>query len=81
MIVNAPSLKGQTNTFATLKRYKIKEVIKILEAEGWTLAYWTGDHRQFKHTEKAGKVTIRGKLSETLTQELLSSIWHQAGWK
>jgi hypothetical protein len=30
---------------------------------------------------KTGKVTINGKPNETLTQELLNSIWKQAGWK
>jgi predicted RNA binding protein YcfA (HicA-like mRNA interferase family) len=64
-----------------MKRYKVKEVIKLLETEGWTLVYWKGDHRQFKHPVKAGKVTVSGKSSETVEQELLNSIWHQAGWK
>jgi len=64
-----------------MKRYKVKEVIKLLEIDGWELSYWKGDHRQFKHPEKKGKVTVRGKSSETLVQELLNSIWHQAGWK
>jgi Predicted periplasmic or secreted lipoprotein len=64
-----------------VKRFKVKEVIKLLEIDGWVLVYWKGDHRQFKHLEKVGKVTVRGKLSETLSQELLNSIWHQAGWK
>ncbi|MDR1881138.1 MAG: type II toxin-antitoxin system HicA family toxin [Tannerellaceae bacterium] len=64
-----------------MKRYKVKEVIKLLEADGWELMYWRGDHRQFKHATKKGNVTVRGKPSETLTQELLNSIWHQAGWR
>lgn len=64
-----------------MKRYKVKEVIKLLEADGWVLAYYRGDHRQFKHPQISGKVTVRGKLSENLSQELLNSIWKQAGWK
>lgn len=64
-----------------MKRYKVIEVIKLLKADGWELSYWRGDHRQFKHPDKADKVTVRGKPSETLTQELLNSIWKQAGWK
>jgi predicted RNA binding protein YcfA (HicA-like mRNA interferase family) len=64
-----------------MKRYKVKEVIKMLEAEGWYLSYWKGDHRQFKHPVKKGKATVNGKPNETLSQELLNSIWHQAGWK
>ena len=64
-----------------MKRYKVKEVIKMLEADGWFLFYINGSHRQFKHPVKNGKVTINGKLSDTLSQELLNSIWKQAGWK
>jgi predicted RNA binding protein YcfA (HicA-like mRNA interferase family) len=64
-----------------MKRYKVKEVIKLLEADGWYLSYINGDHRQFKHNIKTGKVTVKGKLSDTLSQDLLNSIWKQAGWK
>ncbi len=64
-----------------MKRYKVKEVIKMLEADGWYRCATKGDHRQYKHPSKAGKVTVRGKGSEVLDQFLLNSIWKQAGWK
>lgn len=64
-----------------MKRYKVKEIIELLEGDGWYLYTTRGDHRQFKHPEKAGKVTVRGKPSETLDQFLLNSIWKQAGWR
>lgn len=64
-----------------MKRYKVKEVIKMLETDGWVLNTTKGDHRQFKHPTKKGKVTIRGKASDDLSQFLLNSIWKQAGWK
>lgn len=64
-----------------MKRYKVREVIKMLEQDGWILSYTRGDHRQFKHPTQSGKVTVRGKLSETLSQELLNSIFKQAGWR
>jgi len=65
-----------------MKAYKVKEVIKLLIADGWyELPSKATDHRQFKHPTKSGKVTIRGKESETLGQFLLNSIWKQAGWK
>jgi predicted RNA binding protein YcfA (HicA-like mRNA interferase family) len=28
---------------------KVREVIRLLEADGWTLVTTTGSHRQFKH--------------------------------
>ena len=62
-----------------MKRYKVKEVIKMLEEAGWILVTTRGDHRQYKHPTKSGKVTVRGKLSENLSQELLNSIFKQAG--
>ncbi|MDR2586028.1 MAG: type II toxin-antitoxin system HicA family toxin [Prevotellaceae bacterium] len=64
-----------------MKRYKVKEVIKLLEKDGWYLVYVEGSHRQFKHLEKIGKVTVNEKPSTTLSQENLNSIWKQAGWK
>jgi predicted RNA binding protein YcfA (HicA-like mRNA interferase family) len=64
-----------------MKRYKVKEVIKMHEEAGWILVTTRGDHRQYKHPTKSGKVTVRGKLSENLSQELLNSIFKQAGWR
>lgn len=64
-----------------MKRYKVKEVIRMLEADGWSLVTVKGDHRQFKHPVKKGRVTVNKKLSETLEQEILNSIWKQAGWR
>lgn len=64
-----------------MKRYKVREIIKMLEEDGWYLKYISGDHRQFKHPTKPGKVTVRGKKNENLDQFLLNSIWKQAGWR
>ena len=35
-----------------MKRYKVKEVIELLEADGWVKVKIKGDHRQFKHPSK-----------------------------
>lgn len=64
-----------------MKRYKVRQVIELLEDDGWMLVTTRGDHRQYKHPTKKGKVTVRGKMSEELSQFLLNSIWKQAGWK
>ena len=81
MIENILSLCRQTGFFHLMKRYKVVEVIRLLEADGWYLKSIKGDHRHFAHHTKKGKVTVVGKLSDTMTQELLNSIWKQAGWK
>jgi len=65
-----------------LKKYKVSEVLEMLKKDGWYLHSQNGSsHRQFKHPTKKGKVTVNKKLSETLDQEILNSIFKQAGWK
>jgi predicted RNA binding protein YcfA (HicA-like mRNA interferase family) len=64
-----------------LRGYKVAEILIMLREDGWILIAQKGSHRQFKHPEKKGRVTINGKPSETLSQFLLNSIFKQAGWK
>ena len=58
-----------------MKTKKVKEVNKMLENDGWYLAYTKGDHRQFKHPTKKGKVTVNKKLSDDLDDFYLNSIF------
>jgi predicted RNA binding protein YcfA (HicA-like mRNA interferase family) len=60
---------------------KVKEVIKLLEEDGWYLARTRGSHRQFKHASKAGAVTVSGKPSIDVPRGTLNSILKQAGLK
>ncbi len=39
---------------------KVREVIKLIEQDGWYLARTRGSHRQFKHPTKSGLVTVAG---------------------
>ena len=65
-----------------MKRYKTKELIRLLEDDGGVeIKRTAGDHRQFKHPVKKGRVTVRGKANETVEQFLINSIFKQAGWK
>lgn len=64
-----------------MKRYKVKEVIEMLEADGWVKIITRGSHRQYKHPVKKGRVTVNGAKSDVLSQFLLNSIFKQAGWK
>ncbi len=57
---------------------KVRDVIKRLEDDGWYLARTRGSHRQFKHPEKPGLVTVPGKMSDELAPGTLNSIWKQA---
>jgi len=40
---------------------KVKEIIRLIENDGWQLARTKGSHRQYKHPTKRGLVTIPGK--------------------
>ena len=64
-----------------MKKYKVRQVINQLYADGWELVRTRGDHRQFTNRSKPGTVTVSGKPRDIVSQELLNSIWKQAGWK
>ncbi|MBQ0086160.1 MAG: type II toxin-antitoxin system HicA family toxin [Bacteroidales bacterium] len=64
-----------------MKRYKVSEVLKKLREDGWYQVSQRGSHRQFKHPYKKGRVTINNKPSDTIEQNILNSIWKQAGWR
>ena len=57
---------------------KVKELIKLVEADGWVQVRTRGSHRQFKHSTKPGKVTISGKLSTEVPIGTLNSVLKQA---
>ena len=60
---------------------KISEVLRRLQADGWQLIATRGSHRQFKHGEKLGRVTVPGKPSDDVAPGTLNSILKQAGLK
>ncbi|PYS28608.1 MAG: addiction module toxin, HicA family [Acidobacteria bacterium] len=60
---------------------KVREVIKLLEDDGWSLARTRGSHRQFKHATKRGTVTVSGKSGIDVPPGTLNSILKQAGLK
>lgn len=60
---------------------KVRDVLKMLEDDGWYLAATRGSHRQFKHGTKSGRVTIAGKTSDDLAPGTYNSILKQAGLK
>ena len=41
-----------------MRSYSSREVIKILQDNGWYLVHVVGDHFQYKHPTIKGKVTI-----------------------
>jgi len=60
---------------------KVRAVIRMIEDDGWFIVRTRGSHRQFKHREKPGLVTIAGKLNDDLAPGTLNSVLRQAGLK
>ena len=58
---------------------KVREAIRTVERDGWVLVRTRGSHRQYKHPEKPGRVTIAGNLGTDLTIGTWRSILKQAG--
>lgn len=54
-----------------------RELIKIVEADGWYLVRITGDHHHFKHPKKRGLVTIPHPKKDLLIKTV-NSIKKQA---
>jgi len=60
---------------------KVKELIALLEADGWFQVRAKGSHRQFHHREKSGTVTVAGKPSIDVPPGTLNSALKQARLK
>ncbi len=60
---------------------KIRDVLAMLHADGWYLVGQRGSHRQLKHLQKPGRVTVAGKPGDDVPAGLLKSILRQAGQK
>jgi len=57
-----------------------RDIIKRLEADGWRLVRSKGSHRQYKHPQLPGLVTVPHPRKE-LPRGTLKSIFRQAGWR
>ena len=59
---------------------KVRELITLIEGDGWVLVRTKGSHRQFQHASKPGTVTIAGKPGTDVPPGLLTRT-KQAGLK
>jgi predicted RNA binding protein YcfA (HicA-like mRNA interferase family) len=57
---------------------KVREIIKLVEEDGWFLVKIVGSHRQYNHPKKPGRVTIAGHPSKEVPPGTLLSIIKQA---
>ena len=61
-----------------MKDYSSREIIKIIEDDGWILKKIVGSHHHFRHKTKKGKVTVPHP-KKSLSIKTVKSIFQQAG--
>lgn len=61
-----------------MKSYSSREVIEMLQADGWFEVNVVGSHRQFKHPVKRGRVTVKHP-DKDIPPKTLKSIESQSG--
>jgi predicted RNA binding protein YcfA (HicA-like mRNA interferase family) len=60
---------------------KVRDIIKLLRQDGWEQVRMKGSHRQFRHSEKPGTVTVAGKFGVDIPIGTLKNIFKQAKLK
>jgi len=58
---------------------KVRDVIRLVENDGWFLERTKGSHRQYRHQVKQGTVTISGHPSDDMPRGTFNSVLKQAG--
>jgi predicted RNA binding protein YcfA (HicA-like mRNA interferase family) len=73
--------RSQTEYDSRTMPTKVKELITLLENDGWLCVRQKGSHRQYHHASKPGTVTVAGKPSIEVPPGTLNSILKQASLK
>jgi len=60
---------------------KVRDVLKLLMKDGWYLDRTRGSHRQFRHADKPGTVTVSGHDGVDMPPGTLNSVLKQSGLK
>jgi len=58
---------------------KVRDLVKLVEADGWKHVRTTGSHRHYKHPSKPNVVTIPGHGGDDVPAGTLKSIQKAAG--
>jgi len=59
----------------------VREVIRLLERDGWKELRSKGSHRHFKHPDRPSLVGVPGKSAKELATGTLKAIRKKAGLK
>ena len=57
-----------------------RKLINMLENDGWRHVATKGDHFQFKHPNRPGRVTVPHPKKD-IKKGTVMSIYRQAGWR
>lgn len=60
---------------------KLKDLIRLLETDGWKQVRMKGSHRQFRHPSKHGTITVAGKPNVDIPAGTLAAVLRHAGLK
>ena len=60
---------------------KVREVIRLLEENGWVKMRSRGSHRQFRHPDRALVITVPGNKGSELAPGTPKGILKKAGLK
>ncbi|MBI4126989.1 MAG: type II toxin-antitoxin system HicA family toxin [Deltaproteobacteria bacterium] len=61
---------------------KVRDIIRLIEADGWYLVATKGSHQQYKHSIKPGRVTVAAhSRNADIAPGTLNSILKQAQLK
>jgi predicted RNA binding protein YcfA (HicA-like mRNA interferase family) len=52
---------------------KVRDILRLIEQDGWYLVRTRGSHRQYKHPSKPGLVTVPGKPGDDFAPGTLNS--------
>jgi len=63
-----------------MKAYSSRDIIKLIQADGWVMVATRGSHHQFKHPSKPGRVTVPHP-KRNLPAGTVRSVLRQAGLK
>ena len=75
--------RGSVNSLEDVDQMplKVRELLALLEREGWMLVRTKGSHRQFRHASKPGTVTVAGRPNVDVPPGTLANVFRQAGLK
>jgi predicted RNA binding protein YcfA (HicA-like mRNA interferase family) len=60
---------------------KVREILKLIERDGWRQVRQKGSHRHFHHPIEPGTVTVAGHRNEGLRPKTQADIFRGAGLK